>query len=145
MSKKSCPNCGIQVPGTAENCSCGFTFVEYDDLPAPGVIRGGGNLEAAMAAQPIEEPPEPSRPASPPSATSRGAGKSTSPPARGAGHRKGGMLMSCPSCDARISKRAEKCPKCGSAPFSECLICFASIVADSAACPECGDPDPFGG
>jgi hypothetical protein len=54
-------------------------------------------------------------------------------------------LMPCPSCSAKISKRAERCPKCKKSPFMNCQICTAKISAVSASCPECGDPDPFHG
>ena len=53
--------------------------------------------------------------------------------------------MPCPSCSAQISKRAERCPKCGKAPFAECQICDAKIRVTNSVCPACGDPDPFDG
>jgi len=51
--------------------------------------------------------------------------------------------MACPSCRARISRRAPKCPKCGQSPYRSCQICASLILVNSAACGECGDPDPF--
>jgi len=53
------------------------------------------------------------------------------------------LLMGCPSCQARISKRAQLCPKCGCSPYVACQICATRILANSSPCPECGDPDPF--
>jgi hypothetical protein len=53
------------------------------------------------------------------------------------------LLMTCPTCDANISRRAASCPKCKSAPYSHCLICATRLLVNSATCSECGDPDPF--
>jgi hypothetical protein len=53
------------------------------------------------------------------------------------------LLMGCPSCQARISKRAQLCPKCGCSPYAACQICASRILSNSAPCPECGDPEPF--
>jgi hypothetical protein len=53
------------------------------------------------------------------------------------------LLMGCPSCQARISKRAQLCPKCGSSPYAACQICANRILTNASPCPECGDPDPF--
>ena len=53
------------------------------------------------------------------------------------------LIMDCPSCGARISKRAHQCPKCGSTPYDHCQICAARILANTTPCPECGDPSPF--
>ena len=53
------------------------------------------------------------------------------------------LLMACPSCDANISRRAASCPKCKSAPYSNCLICATRLLVNSKSCSECGDPDPF--
>ena len=55
----------------------------------------------------------------------------------------GGKLIDCPTCLAKISKRAERCPKCGKTPFAECQICGSKIRIHSSVCPGCGDPDPF--
>ena len=54
------------------------------------------------------------------------------------------LLMECPSCPARISRRAARCPKCGEPPFAACQVCGEEIVAKIPECPECGDPEPFG-
>ncbi len=64
---------------------------------------------------------------------------------RGSSQSGEGKLMPCPSCFAQISKRAERCPKCGKAPFAECQICDAKIRVTNSVCPACGDPDPFDG
>jgi hypothetical protein len=53
--------------------------------------------------------------------------------------------MKCPACAAQISKRAERCPKCGQVPYDHCLVCANQILVGSAPCAECGDPLPFGG
>jgi hypothetical protein len=60
-----------------------------------------------------------------------------------AGQARKGMIIACPSCRARISRRAPKCPKCGKPPYRVCQICASPILASSTACRECGDPDPF--
>lgn len=60
-----------------------------------------------------------------------------------AGRQRKNMIMACPSCHARISKRAPKCPKCGRSPYRSCMICASLILVNSGACGECGDPDPF--
>ncbi len=64
---------------------------------------------------------------------------------RGSSQSGEGKLMPCPACFAQISKRAERCPKCGKAPFAECQICDAKIRVTNSVCPACGDPDPFDG
>ncbi len=64
---------------------------------------------------------------------------------RGSSQSGEGKLMPCPSCFAQISKRAERCPKCGKAPFAECQVCDAKIRVTNSVCPACGDPDPFDG
>ena len=159
MSEKNCPNCGIDVPGTAENCTCGFTFVDYDsEAPAPGIVRSGGIQEDRMAQEAMALQPEPEAAPSKTSAKGRSKAsdrKPTKVPAaaaakpasksEGSSHRQNlDLLMSCPSCDATISSRALKCPKCGSAPYEHCLVCAARVLANNTTCPECGDPDPFG-
>ena len=124
MSEKSCPNCGISVPGTAENCTCGFTFVDYENMdpPAPGVVRSRGIQDGAMVAQLAPAPA----------------------PAVGSPRANQALMIPCPSCSARISKRAQECPKCGEAPYAQCQVCATRIVANASPCTECGDPDPFG-
>jgi len=52
-------------------------------------------------------------------------------------------LITCKNCSHSVSKRADKCPKCGHALSAVCSICNESIPKTSTACPECGDPAPF--
>jgi hypothetical protein len=89
--------------------------------------------------------PEPARDPEPVAVRTKPAEKS--PPLRAvrdaSGRPRKNMIMACPSCRARISKRAPKCPKCGQSPYRSCQICTALILVNSAACGECGDPDPF--
>jgi ribosomal protein L40E len=55
-------------------------------------------------------------------------------------------LMTCPHCSAKISKRAEHCPKCNETILAECMVCGCKIRKDSSnECPKCGDPYPFTG
>ncbi len=98
--------------------------------PAPVPPSPASATPAATATPRITAPP-----ASAPSTRSTGA------PAHGKPRE--GMLMGCPSCAARISRRAPACPKCGKAPFAHCQICTSRILSNSASCPECGDPSPF--
>ena len=134
MSKKKCPNCGISVPATAENCSCGFVFVGLEaEVQAPGIVRSGGmEQEGAMAAAPAVPASKPTEPADEPEGSSSAAPRP---------RRK--LLMDCPSCDAQISQRAARCPKCGTEPYGHCGVCAARILRDASPCPECGDPEPF--
>ena len=149
MSEKTCPNCGIDVPETAENCTCGFTFVDYDnEAPGPGIVRSGGIQEDRMAQEAMALHPAPAPfKASKRKATKVPAAKATksSPPTEGTAHMQNlDLLMSCPSCEATISSRAPKCPKCGSSPYGHCQVCASKLLANNTNCPECGDPDPFG-
>jgi len=93
----------------------------------------------------ISSTPEPAREPEPVPVRAKPAEKSA--PLRAvrdaSGQPRKNMIMSCPSCRARISKRAPKCPKCGQAPYRSCQICSSLILVNSAACGECGDPDPF--
>ena len=57
-------------------------------------------------------------------------------------------LRACAQCNANISEKAVKCPKCGTSkpfedPFGVCLECSANIPKDSDVCPECGFPNPL--
>ena len=54
------------------------------------------------------------------------------------------LLIECSHCKHSYSKRAAKCPKCGSTGSAPCSICKSMIPMSSSTCPECGDPDPFG-
>jgi hypothetical protein len=144
VNTKSCPNCGIEVPGTAENCTCGFTFVDYEGgFQAPGAVRSG---EGAMAVQavPMREPEAPpvAQPAVKPPA--KPVTKAVPVPTDATPRPNPALLMDCPSCDKRISKRAPRCPHCGSSPYEYCEVCAERILANSASCPACGDPQPFG-
>ena len=53
------------------------------------------------------------------------------------------LLMECPKCNHSYSKRADKCPKCGSSVTAACAICKSMIPKSTKECPECGDPAPF--
>jgi RNA polymerase subunit RPABC4/transcription elongation factor Spt4 len=114
-------------------CGCGYEF------PATGFSLLGSkaarDIAARMRTPSPEKPPAKGR-----KKKSRGKRVSTTPDP---GDSMSSKLIACPSCPAKISRRAERCPKCGKSPFSKCGICAAEIRANSAACPECGDPDPF--
>jgi hypothetical protein len=58
-------------------------------------------------------------------------------------------LIRCAACNAAISSKAEKCPKCGSLSASghsisfDCSECGASLPFEhTGPCPECGNPEP---
>ncbi|OUD13557.1 zinc ribbon domain-containing protein [Thioflexithrix psekupsensis] len=52
-------------------------------------------------------------------------------------------LIKCFRCKARISDRAEFCPKCGADQRIECEDCHIKLPRDhEGACPECGNPEP---
>jgi RNA polymerase subunit RPABC4/transcription elongation factor Spt4 len=53
------------------------------------------------------------------------------------------LFISCINCSHLYSKRADKCPKCGTPVKDVCKICKKAILKTSQFCPECGDPDPF--
>ena len=149
MGVKECPHCGNVVSGRERRCSCGFPF------PADGLAPTGAKAARVVAERQRRKArkkgrfwetrePEPVR-----RSKSRGAKKSAAAGKAGAGMKsaKAGSdesrLMVCPFCDARISKRAATCPKCGVAPWAECQICDAQISSGCSVCPECGDPEPF--
>lgn len=54
------------------------------------------------------------------------------------------MLIACPACKGKVSKRAEVCPQCNYPLMQECIICRTKIPIDGKCCHHCGDPDPFG-
>lgn len=135
MAQKECPHCGNVVSEREQRCGCGYEF------PTSGSSLLGSKAARDIAArlrtslpdknrkkkgrkQPAERAPEPAAAAAP-------------------GDSMSSKLIACPSCPAKISRRAERCPKCGKSPFAKCQICAHEIRANSAACPECGDPDPF--
>jgi len=97
--------------------------------------------------QPVADEPSPASgaPREPAPVRTRSADKG--PPLRAvrdaAGQPRRNLIMACPTCRARISRRAPKCPKCGQAAYRACQICAALILVNSGACGECGDPDPF--
>ncbi|HET6277791.1 MAG TPA: hypothetical protein VFG08_03315 [Candidatus Polarisedimenticolia bacterium] len=103
--------------------------------------------DAREVAEPAAHEPSPASGAAREPAPVRPRSADKSPPLRAArdaaGQPRKNLIMACPSCRARISKRAPKCPKCGQSPYRSCQICAALIVVSSAACGECGDPDPF--
>ncbi len=116
MNQGQCPHCGNHMADDAVECPCGFNFIIEETVPGPAVARA----PAAVAAV---------------SAQTRTAVLEARPNTA--------MLMDCPTCGSRISKRAELCPTCDSAPYANCQICAGTILAHSSPCPECGDPDPF--
>ena len=166
MKDRICPNCGNVMPGSTTNCECGFSWNEGTDMPAPNIVRSavgqpsavdqlpstgdrtspasrkndeaevemplilsGDRLRATTSGKPA--PPEPRIV----NATDTLSAQNAPPNAA--------FLMACPTCNTRISKRATMCPKCKSAPYSQCLICTAHLLVSSNLCNECGDPDPF--
>ena len=162
MGVKECPHCGNVVSGRERRCSCGFPF------PTDGLAPSGAKAARVVAErqrkraerqkkktgkkgrfwEKSEPEPEP-EPKPAPRSKSRGARKPAAAGKAGGGRKLAGIgsdesrLMACPFCNARISKRAHTCPKCGVAPWAGCQICGAQISSDCSACPECGDPDPF--
>jgi hypothetical protein len=118
LSERSCPHCGNALASGARRCTCGFNFAAEDtQIPAPAIVRSG-------AADPRQQE------------VVVAVKRQVAPNAA--------MLMECPACSARISKRAQSCPKCGRAPYEHCQICASRILANATPCPECGDPLPFG-
>jgi hypothetical protein len=112
---RNCPHCGALVASGDRSCTCGFSFkAEETQVPAPAIVRG-------LAPEPADAKPAPAAGRQPNAA----------------------MLMSCPGCEARISKRAARCPKCGGSPYNHCKICATLILTNAVPCPECGDPAPF--
>lgn len=52
-------------------------------------------------------------------------------------------LVNCFQCAARISDRAEHCPKCGADQRIICEDCQTALPRNHhGACPECGNPTP---
>ncbi len=156
MPTKECPHCGAVLSHDEIICSCGFNF------PLAG-SAGRGAKAARDVAERItgsrkslwnrgsRKPPRGKKPKKAPRKLSAQVVDPGTPP-RGTPHPitppsgtplPGGKLMDCPTCQARISKRAERCPKCGKTPFAECQVCGAKIRINSPVCQSCGDPDPF--
>ena len=160
MSKRTCPHCGFTLEEGETKCPCGLDLEEIE-LPGPGIVRATAErqqaispFEAADAAEDQDSKPKkpapPAQSAEAPAPTPAPATpRADTPPKPAKPSRKPGarpakdLLMECPACGARISKRAESCPKCGRPPFDGCQVCAARILAGSGSCPECGDPDPF--
>lgn len=153
MPPKECPNCGNRVSNESTSCPCGFAF------QAGGLEVRGSSAAREVSQRWSEKPRKRVKPArkGDPSRRSASATKrprkaptaETSPAPTEAVKEvelsgpRADLLMGCPGCAARISKRAKRCPKCGEAPFAPCGICGERIVAGSPECPECGDPEPF--
>lgn len=143
MREKECPHCGDVLFEYELRCACGFDFT-----PVKGELRGA--KAARDVSERIRDTGKKAVPARPEPANTAGrmmrhvervSAKILGPGGSPAQTR----LMPCPSCHAQISKRATKCPKCGTAPFAECQICAAKIRINAQVCPSCGDPDPFNG
>ncbi len=173
MPTKECPHCGAILSHDEIICSCGFNFPlagsagrgskaardvaaritgSRKALWAPKGLRGKKKKKPPrkVSAKVIEPGTPPhgkpskstpprgtSQPITPPRGTSQPNTSESGTPSTS------GKLMACPTCLARISKRAERCPKCGKTPFAECQICGAKIRLNSSVCAGCGDPDPF--
>lgn len=60
-------------------------------------------------------------------------------------------LVECMKCNAKISNKADSCPKCAcDEPFKKiissiCHECNAEIKLKEKICPNCGHPEPFSG
>lgn len=131
MDDRRCPHCGNALPTRASLCPCGFDSTE---VPPPAIVRSASSQVSQAVA---------------PAGPVRQEAKIVSIANRGSRVEDGltqpneAMLMGCPTCDARISKRAHRCPKCSSAPYACCQICANRILVNAIPCPECGDPCPF--
>ena len=172
MSDRACPNCGNSIPEMALSCPCGFTFLEPDaEVPAPSIVRTAVHQETVQERLddipdlPLEEIPEfPIEIEEKPVAKTRkvqqsvpaindsgktgskkrsGAAKAAKKDSGSMARPNETMIMACPACSSRISRRAAQCPKCGTSPYDHCQICATKIVANTSPCPECGDPSPF--
>ena len=141
MSGTRCPNCGNSLPDVTSSCPCGFSYVEGEmEVPAPGIVRTvapSAKDRVTPASQATKAPAEPRTKKKP--AENKRERASDGAVARP----NEALIMGCPSCGARISKRAQECPKCGSTPYDHCQVCAARILANTAPCSECGDPEPF--
>jgi hypothetical protein len=146
MSDKTCPNCGIQVAMSAETCRCGFAFQERGiETPGPGAVRKRDMAERAPAARRGVLVAVSARQAGQPAARTVRRPRPAAVVEDAEPHPNDALLMDCPGCRARISRRAAECPKCGLEPFAYCQICAERIPVDVSPCPECGDPEPFPG
>ena len=137
MANKECPHCGNVVAPGERRCGCGYQFPRSGNaMPGSKAARDSFAQMRSGASPKGRKKKSKSKPA---------LGKRVREPAVSAepGESMSSKRIACPSCPAKISKRAERCPKCGKSPFAKCLICGNEIRATSSACPECGDPDPF--
>ena len=140
MNKTRCPNCGNSLADVTSGCPCGFSYVEGEmQVPAPGIVR-----TAAPNARDRVTPTQATRAPAEPRKKKSGATKPERASDGAVARPNESLIMGCPSCGARISKRAQECPKCGSSPYDQCQVCAAEILANTAPCSECGDPEPFG-
>lgn len=154
MPPKGCPHCGNKVPIQTARCACGFRF-RADGPEVPGA-RAAREVSQTWS-QRLRKRVKPAR--------SAGLAKASSSSSSRAGRTRGGansnaasqteidldlpeskeaLLMLCPGCGIRISRRARHCPKCGEVAFTKCGVCGERILSGSSDCPECGDPEPFG-
>jgi RNA polymerase subunit RPABC4/transcription elongation factor Spt4 len=144
MAGKGCPHCGNVLPEDTASCSCGFAFSSGDfEVQGAGVARSLLDRTLGMTRKAPSKRAERARnPAAAKGAKDEKMVK-TKPVGSAPAQADPSRLMDCPFCSARISKRANACPKCGRKPFLDCRICGSNILAGTAVCPECGDPDPF--
>jgi ribosomal protein L40E len=160
VDAKECLHCGNLVPVGADTCSCGFASPDEDCTQrGPSAARTvadraraaltkkwrppkQGEVEAEAKDPPAPpSPPEPARQPEPPKPAP--VQKARPEMKAAASETNESRLMGCPTCGARISKRALECPKCGQSPWADCKVCGARISTQSESCSECGDPDPF--
>ena len=166
MPTKECPHCGAILSHDEIICSCGFNFplagsagrgakaardVAARITGTRRALRGKKSKKPRKVSAKVIEPGTPPRGTPHPVTPPHGTPQPSTPPrgtslpgirSRGSSQ-PGGKLIDCPTCLAKISKRAERCPKCGKTPFAECQICGSKIRIHSSVCPGCGDPDPF--
>ena len=139
MARRECPHCGNVVSQRDRKCGCGYEF------PTTGSAMLGSKAARDIAARlrtpsPKAEKGRKKKGKSRPSASKREPAPAVTPDP---GDSLSSKLIACPSCPAKISRRADRCPKCGKSPYAKCGICASEIRANCSACPECGDPDPF--
>ena len=154
MPTKGCPHCGNKVPDNTARCACGFKFQsEGPEIPGARAAREVTRSWSERLRKRVKPAGKAERARSASSGTSR-ADKVRATIASNAASQapieldlpesKELLLMLCPGCGSRISRRARHCPKCGEVPFAACSVCGERIHSGSSECPECGDPEPFG-
>ena len=153
MATKECPNCGDIRDSDERICSCGHSIrASGDAMRGPSAARDvserlidSGRRKAKAVRQRLLGRPRHDMETSEEEVARRFARKvraeSSDPDSSSA--RGSRLLMSCPTCSAQISQRAEQCPGCGKRPSANCQICGESVRVNSPMCPSCGDPDPF--